>query len=213
MERMRGRLSMLLIAMLAATLVPVAAAHLTAAPTMKASATSIGFGETLKLSGTAGAGASVELWALVCGFTEAAPIGTTKASPGGAYTFAIQPQLNSVYTVKVGDAASGKAPVKVRPLVQVRRVSAGVFAVDVSVGNGQWFTTKVALQIQRPGKKAWATVATSALKENSDPGALVAVSSTTIRKAVPRGSKVRATISQAAVGTCYVPAASAPIGA
>jgi hypothetical protein len=194
---------------------PSVGARPAAQPTLTVSAKVLGFGDNIVVRGKADApaGTTVELWSHACGFTEAVPVAMGKTLTGGAYAFNIEPMLNSVYSVKVGDATSATATVKVRPLVQLRRLKAAVFGIDVSVGNGQWFTTKVSLQTLDKRTRRWTTVGSASLKPNSDVAAVIAVSSTTIRKHVPRGTTVRAVMSRNSVGACYLPATSSSIGA
>lgn len=155
----------------------------------------------------------MQILSQACGFTDADPVGTTKVKTGGTYSFTVQPLLNSILRVQFGDAESPTRPLAVRPLVQLRRAGAGTFHVDVSVGNGAFFTQAVTLQRYDPRTKSWKPAASALLKANSDPAALTAVSSATVRAAVARGTKVRAAVSQATVGSCYRPAVSASITA
>lgn len=146
--------------------------------------------------------------AVACGFNGAVPVGETKTTAGGAYSYTLQPMLNATLFVQVGSAQSPRASVRVRPGVQLRRINGSSFGVDVSVGNGTWFTKAVTLQRLDPRKKTWVKVASAPLKANSDPEALTAVSSATLHAAVQRGTKLRAVVTQGTVGSCYLPATS-----
>lgn len=185
-----------------------------ATPTLSVSARSVAFGTTLELQGTvpgAGAGAEVQILSRACGFSGPIPVGVAKTTAGGKYTYAVQPMLNSVFSAQVGDASSQAVPVHISPTVQLRRIDARRFGVDVSAGNGSWFTKQVLLQRLDTRSKRWKKLAAGTLKANSDPGALVSVSSATITARVTRGTELRATLPQATVGACYLAATSPPL--
>jgi hypothetical protein len=175
------------------------------------SAGTVGFGSDITLRGSvpgAAAGQEVQILAQPCGFTAPVPAGTVKTTAAGTFSYSSQPMLGATYFAKVGDATSRPATVRIRPAVQLRRVSAGTFGVDVSAGNGSWFTKAVLLQRLDTRSKAWKTVASGTLKANSDPGALVSVSSATITASVKRGTQLRAVVTRATVGACYLPGTS-----
>jgi hypothetical protein len=182
-----------------------------ASPTMSASAKTIAFGGNLTLRGSvpgAAAGEQVQIMGQVCGFTGAVPVGFATTTAGGTFTYSMQPMLNATLFAQVGDATSPKAPIRVRPGVQLRRIGAGKFGIDVSSGNGAWFTKTATLQRLDPRTKKWKPVAAAPLKANSDPNALVAVSSATLYASVKRGTQLRAVVPQSTVGSCYLPAVS-----
>lgn len=185
-------------------------------PTLTASGSTVPFGSMMTLQGTipgAGAGQQVQIVAQVCGFSGAVPVGMTSTKADGKYSYSFQPMLNSTVFVRAGDATSRSAPVRVRPVVQLRVLAPRIFAVDVSSGNGAWFTKAAQLQRYDARAKSWKTIASAPLTPNSDPGALVAVSSAKLQATVRRGTKLRAVVSQATVGSCYLPAASSAVTA
>ena len=177
-----------------------------AKPTLKLSAKAIEFGAVLKLSGKVSvhtAGQVVEIFSQSCGFSQPVRIAQAKTRADGSYAFAIQPTLNATYFVRYASLASATQVVAVRPLVQLRRLSGSSFGVDVSVGNGTYFTKSAVLQRYDAARRRWLPLASGKLHPNSDPGAIVAVSSAKVHAAVKSGAKVRATVSQATVGRCY----------
>jgi hypothetical protein len=195
-------------------IVVAASAHAAAGPTLTSSTQVVAFGQNVVLRGTApgvDAGETVEIIASVCGFTGDVPVGETKTTAGGSYVYTLEPMLNATLFTRVGAVESPHTSITVRPDVQLRRVKAGRYAVDVSVGNGTWFAKPVTLQRLDPRMKKWKTVATAVLKANSDPEALVAVSSAIIRAHVLRGTQLRAAVPPATVGSCYLPATSQTI--
>ena len=130
--------------------------------------------------------------------TEPVPVGTTMTDAEGRYAFTLQPMLNSIFLVQSGSANSGSARVSVKPLVQLRHLGGRQFAVDVSVGAGHFFTSYVALEGYHAGK--WRAIASGTLSQHADPGAITAVSSAMIRAAVKPGTKLRASMTQSALG-------------
>jgi hypothetical protein len=211
-----SRFVLALAAAAAAAFPAVGAAHPAAAPTLSVSAGTVPFGKAVTLRGVvanAPAGQEVDILTQACGFTDAVPIATATTTAAGSYSFTLQPTLNSVFLVQVGDAASASATVHVKPAVQLRRTGARTFAVDVSAGNGSWFTKTVILQRFDPGAKTWKRVTAATLKANSRPDALVSVSSAALHAAVRHGTRLRAMLPQATVGSCYAPATSSTLNA
>jgi|GEM_PF-6623240 len=205
-----------LVAAAAACLSAAAAAHPAGAPTLATTAHTIGFGTTITLRGAvpgARAGEDVQILAHACGFSGPIPTGQVKTTAGGRYSYTVQPMLNSTFFVTARGTTSEGVAVHVQPSVQLRRVNARTFAVDVSADNGTWFTKAVTLQRLDTHTGTWKPVASAALAANSDPDALISVSSATIHATVKRGAQVRAVVTQATVGACYLPAASAPLQA
>ena len=207
----RARIVLALATAAAAAFPAVTAARATATPTLSISAKTVGFGTSVTLRGTVpglAAGQEVDILSQACGFTDAVPVATATTTAAGAYSFTLQPTLNSTFLVQVNDAASAPTSVQVKPAVQLRRTGARAFAVDVSAGNGSWFTKPVVLERFDPAAKSWKRVATAVLKANSRPDALISVSSATLHAVVKHGTRVRAVLPQATVGSCYAPATS-----
>lgn len=195
----------------AAGLSAVAGAQPASAPTLSVSAKTVVFGAKLTLRGSvpgAAMGEQVQIMGQVCGFTGAVPIGFARTTAGGKFTYSMAPMLSATLFAQVGDATSAKAEIRVSPGIQLRRISAQMFAIDVSSGNGAWFTKPVTLQRLDPATKKWRLVGTAPLKANSGPDALVAVSSAKLHATVKRGTQLRAIVPQSTVGACYLPAFS-----
>jgi hypothetical protein len=213
--RKLGTYCVAVVAALAAS-VPAANARPAEAPTISASTASVTFGNSVVLHGAiagAAAGEEIEILSQACGFTAPVPIATVRTGAKGAYTFTLEPMLNSTLSVRASAAESRPTRVTVVPSIQLRRVGSRAFAVDVSAGNGATFAKPVALQQLNPRTKRWRTIATTKLAAPSDPGALIAVSSGTFRAAVKPGTNLRAYLGQAAAGECYKPGTSPPLRA
>jgi hypothetical protein len=180
------------------------------APTLTSSAGMVQFGSGVTLQGLAPgqAGQTVQVFATGCGFVGSVPVGTATIGADGTYSLGLEPALGMTFVAAVGDAQSAPLAIRVQPLVQLRRVGPKLFGVDVSVGAGQFFTSKATLQRYETKHKRWLPVAAGALQQKSSFGDVVAVSSATIRAAVKPGTRLRAFVGQAALGTCYAPASS-----
>jgi hypothetical protein len=189
----------------------IAAAAAAAPPTLKASPKVVAFGKNLVLSGTAGrANARVHLLSQPCGFTAPAETQQTTTKAKGAFRFTFQPAITTVFRVTWANDTSRRVRVVVRPLVQIRRLKAGLYAVDVSAGAGSFFKGKKILVQRKVGKK-WVTAGKAVLKQNSSETAITAVSSASVRARAPRQAQVRAFLSAAAAAPCYGASASSVV--
>jgi hypothetical protein len=185
-------------------------------PTLKLSASAIDFGATLTLTGKvpgAPAGQVVEILSQSCGFNQVLAIGKTKTRGDGSYVFAIQPMQNVIFYARSANTASDPQTVNIRPKIELRHGAGRNFAVNVSAGGGSFFSTSVTLERYDNARRLWRPVAAGKLRPNSDPAEIIAVSSATIRVKIASGVKLRASVSQVAVGQCFRPAKSPPITA
>lgn len=180
-------------------------------PTVTLSSRVINFGQKVKITGQAplaAAGDSVEILSQLCGFTQPLVIAEAKVKSGGRFSFALLPTRDATFAARYVGLTSSFQRLMVKPAVALRRLSAGLFGVDVSVGNGTFFTKRAILQRYDAAHHRWRSAASGKLRANSAPEALVAVSSTKIRATVRRGSRIRASVPRATVGKCYLPASS-----
>ena len=201
-------------AVAAASALSAAATSAADVPTLVASASQISFGGSVTLRGTVpadAAGQSVELFSQACGFTEPVQLATATPGADGKYSFKLQPTLNTVFLVQVGEARSNETTIGVAPTVQLTQIGTGEYRADVSVGAGGFFTAPALLQRYDARHKAWRRLSSKALKQASAIDALIAVSSTTFHVHVPSGTKLRAYVPAATVAPCYRPSASPPI--
>jgi hypothetical protein len=175
-------------------------------PTLKLSANAIDFGRLLNVSGSVPArvaGLVVQIFSQTCGFDQPLLIGQTKTRANGSYSFVVQPMRNATFFVRYSNLASDTQALTVRPKIELRRVSGAIFGVDLSAGNGAFFSKSVVLERYDKVRRLWRRLASGRLRSNSEPAAIIAVSSAKIRAAVPSGAKLRASASQATVGQCY----------
>jgi hypothetical protein len=184
--------------------------------TLMLSLSTVEFGKGVTLRGAvrdAAAGQPVQIMSQSCGFTTPVQIATVKTAGNGAYTFTLMPARDATFSARSGGAASPERHVGVRPAIVLKRVGARAFAVELSVGAGDYFTKNVTLERYEAAKKLWRPLASGSLHRKSDIGALIAVSATTIHATVKPGTRVRASVGSATLGQCYRPGYSAVVTA
>lgn len=151
---------------------------------------------------TAKPGESVDVNAQQCGASTAQKIATVQTTTGGVYSFSAAPLMNTVYTTKLRNATSTASTVRVRPRLKLTRVAAHKYALRVSAG--QSFGGKyVSFQRYNGTTKRWVAVKAVPLKASKTGVAPAIVSVATFRSTVKTGLRVRVTMAQAQVGTCY----------
>jgi plastocyanin len=151
---------------------------------------------------TAKAGETVDVLAQQCGATSAQKLTTVQTATGGVYSISVQPLMNTIYTTKLRNATSTASAVRVRPLMRLTRVAAHRYSLRVSAG--QSFAGKyVSFQRYNGATKRWVAVKVIPLKASKAGVAPAVVSVASFRSTVKTGLRVRATMAQAQVGTCY----------
>lgn len=151
---------------------------------------------------TAKAGETVDVLAQQCGATSAQKLTTVQTATGGVYSISVQPLMNTIYTTKLRNATSTASAVRVRPLMRLTRVAAHRYSLRVSAG--QSFAGKyVSFQRYNGATKRWVAVKAIPLKASKAGVAPAVVSVASFRSTVKTGLRVRATMAQAQVGTCY----------
>lgn len=196
--------------------VAAAPATVTASPSPRV----VSYGAATTVSGTlstAQASQKVDILAQRCGDNAPKPIATVTTGAGGAFTYQTPPTMNTSYQARFGTGASAVtsplAAVSSRPLVDLRRNAAHRFTVEVTAG--QSFVGKtIAFQrrVQRTHK--WLRVKTVVLASKqamSTPLAGTTVSSVTFGARLRSRLSVRAVLTSAQAGPCYVAASSASI--
>jgi len=151
---------------------------------------------------TAKVGENVDVLAQQCGAAAAQKIATVQTTTAGAYTFSASPLMNTVYTTKLRNASSTASTVRVRPLMKLTRVAAHRYALRVSAGEnlaGKYGS----FQRYNGTLKRWVAVKAVALKASKAGVAPTIVSVASFRSTVKTGLRVRVTLAQAQVGTCY----------
>jgi plastocyanin len=161
---------------------------------------------------TAKAGETVDVQALACGTTATQKVATVQSTTGGAYSFSVAPLKNTVYTTQLRKATSPSGSVRVRPLMKLTRVAAHRYSVRTTAADN--FAGKyIALQRYNGTTKRWVQVKIFALKASKAGVAPAVVSVASFRSTVKTGLRIRTTMAQAQVGTCYAAGVSNTIRA
>jgi plastocyanin len=147
-------------------------------------------------------GESVDVLALQCGVTTAQKLTTVQTTTGGVYSFSVAPLMNTVYTTQLRKATSTTAAVRVRPLMKLTRAAAHRYSLRVSAGES--FAGKyVSFQRYNGATKRWVAVKVIPLKASKTGVAPMVVATASFRSTVKTGLRIRTTMAQAQVGTCY----------
>jgi plastocyanin len=148
-------------------------------------------------------GASIDVMAQQCGQAAATKVATVQTATAGAFTAVVQPFANTTYTAKSKAATSSPVAVKVKPQLRLARVAAHRYSIRV-VAAETMAGKYSAFQRYNAALSRWVTLKQVVLRASSTAAAPAVASSATFRSAVKAGLKVRALITQAQVGTCYL---------
>jgi plastocyanin len=170
----------------------------------------ITYGGSTVLSGvlsTQAAGENVDVLAQPCGAASSTKVSTVNTTTGGAYTASVKPLLRTTYTTKHKALTSSAVIVRVRPRMRLVRVAAHRYSLRVSAARS--FAGKFAsFQRYNGTLRRWVAVRSVRLRANATGVAPTVISSVTFRSSVRGGLRVRATLGQRAVGSCYAPGVS-----
>jgi hypothetical protein len=155
------------------------------------------------------AGEAVTILSQACRFTEPAAIATVTTRAGGAFRFRIQPMLNTSFRVRWKTSTSAAVRIGVRPVLDVRRIRAGRYRVQVATTNPVFLDGKV-VSLQRKAGARWVTIKRARLSKASTETAITVLSAATMD--VRTTGTLRAVLPAAQAG-CYLGGASATIGA
>ncbi len=160
---------------------------------------------TVTLSGilsTQKTGENVDVLAQQCGARTATKIGTVQTTTGGAYTSTAQPLRNTAYTTKAKNVTSSAVTVRVRPRLRLVKVAPRRYSLRVFAA--QSFSAKYAsFQRYNGTLRRWVAVKSVLLRANSTGVAPTIVTAASFRSTIKAGLRVRVTLSQAQVGSCY----------
>jgi len=145
-------------------------------------------------------GENVDVMAQQCGANAATKAATVQTVTAGAYSSLVQPLMNTSYTTKLRNITSTAVTVRVRPRLALAKVAAHRYTLRVSAA--QSFAGKYA-SFQRFNGTRWVAVKTVRLGANSTGVAPTILSVGSFRSTIKAGLRVRATLGQAQVGSCY----------
>ena len=188
--------------------VRVAAA--TASLSVSAKPLLVTYGASAVLTGTLATqavGENIDVLAQPCGTSSATKTATVKTTTGGAYTATVKPLLKTAYTTKSKALTSSVVTVRVRPRLRLVRVASHRYSLRVLAAKS--FAGKYAsFQRYNGTLLRWVAVRSVRLRANSTGVAPTVVTSSSFRSSVRGGLRVRATLGQTQVGSCYAPGLS-----
>ena len=205
----------LLGAVFAALAAPMALLAAAPAVTLQVSPAIVTYGGAVTLSGVLSnqrSGQSITVEAQDCGQTAFKKLPSVNTAANGAFTTSAKPTMNTTYRARFKGSTSPLVLVKVRPQLVLTRVSAGKFTAKV--GSAQSLVGKyVAFQRYKSSIRKYVTVKRVTLTKVTPGVAPMQISSANFRSTIKRGTKVRLSVPQSQVGTCYVPANSRSVKA
>jgi len=152
-------------------------------------------------------GDSVDVLAQQCGAATATKLITVQTTAGGAYTTTVKPLMNTAYSAKDKALTTTSTTVRVRPILRLTRVGSHRFTLRVSAGSslgGKY----ASFQRYNGTLRRWVAVKPVLLKASSLGVAPTVITSASFRSTVPARLRVRATLPQAQLGSCYAPGTS-----
>jgi len=164
------------------------------------------FGGHATVSGTLStgqAGQNVQILAQQCGAGAAKAVGNATTTAGGAFTAAVTPTENTVYSAKLKGANSTTTTVQVRPRVHLTKLRAHRYLVQVSAAEA---LTGKYVSFQRFHRSAphWTRVRAVTLTLTAHGNAGTTVSSASFKSTIRAGVRVRAALPKAQAGACYL---------
>jgi plastocyanin len=168
-----------------------------ASVSLAASASKVVYGRAVTLRGTVSSGKdgeNVTVLARVFGESNLAPIATVTTAPGGAWSYAAKPRIQTSYQARWKNAASSEAAIGVQPLVTLHVLTGRRFSTRAVAARS--FTGKLVKFQRRNRFSEWVTVKQVRLGTNS--GAV-------FRAQLPRGtSPIRVFLSVNQAGPGYL---------
>lgn len=152
-------------------------------------------------------GQNVDVLAQQCGAPSATKTATVQTTTGGVYSATVKPLMNTAYTTKFKAVASSVVTVRVRPRLRLARVAPHRYTLRV-FGATSFAGKYASFQRYNSTLRRWVAVRTVLLKANSTGVAPTVITAGSFRSSVPGGLRVRVTLGQAQVGSCYAPGLS-----
>jgi Plastocyanin len=163
------------------------------------------YGGKVALSGTLSTQKSaenVDVLAQQCGAASATKTATVQTTTGGAYGATVPPLMNTAYTTKTKTATSSAVTVRVRPRLRLTKIASHRYSLRVFAGSS--FAGKYAsFQRYNGTLHRWVALRTVHLTANSTGVAPTVITAGSIRSSVRAGLRVRVTLAQPQVGSCY----------
>jgi hypothetical protein len=184
--------------------------------TLTANTPSVAYGAAVTLSGQLGskqANQQISIQATPCGSTKQTKAATARTATNGTFSVAVKPTVATAYQGRYKNGTSPVVSVAVKPLLALTRVARGSFTAKATAG--QALTGKFVLfQRYKKARRRWVQVKRVALGA-AVPGSTkpTMITSVSFKAKVLRGTRVRAMITAAQAGPCYLKATSKSIRA
>lgn len=163
------------------------------------------FGAKTALAGvlsTQKVGEPIDVFAQQCGANAASKLSTVQTTTAGAYAYSAQPLMNTAYTAKDKSLSSTAVTVRVRPRLRLTKVAAHRYSLRVFAG--QSLAGKYAsFQRFNGALNRWVAVKSVPLKANTSGVAPTVISVASFRSTIKSGLRIRVTLPQPQVGSCY----------
>jgi plastocyanin len=152
-------------------------------------------------------GDNIDVLAQQCGASAATKLTTVQTTTGGLYATSVKPLMTTSYSTKTKALSSPSITVRVRPSMKLTKVAAHRYTLRVSAGSS--LASKYAsFQRYSATLHRWVPVRTVLLKASTAGVAPTVVSTGSFRSSLHAGLRVRATLPQPQVGSCYAPGTS-----
>jgi plastocyanin len=170
----------------------------------------VAYGRKVTLSGaltSKQSGQPLQVLALQCGATTPTKLANVTTTTGGAFTYQAQPLKTTAYSVQAKGLTSTSVTTTVMPRLRLGKVGGHKYSLHVSAGDS--FAGKYAtFQRFRNSTKRWVKVRSVLLQADTTGVAPTVITSATFRSGIKSGVKVRVTLGQKQVGSCYLAALS-----
>jgi plastocyanin len=180
--------------------------------TLNGSTSLVTYGQRMTLSGmlsSKDAGMSIDILKIECGSTANAPekVATTTTTTGGDFSQLVRPLKNSRYVARFRTSTSDSFSVKVKPRITLGKVAPHRYTVRVYAA--QSFAGHI-IVLQRFNRftGTWLRVRTAVLRVGPETIEPTEISSVTMKAKVRGHTRLRVIMTQANVGSCYLPGRS-----
>ena len=148
-------------------------------------------------------GQVLQVLALQCGANGPTKLANVTTTTGGAFTYQAQPLKGTAYSVQNKGVTSTSVSASVLPRLRLGKVAKHKYSLHISAGDS--FAGKVAtFQRFKKSTKRWVKVKRVVLQANTTGVAPTVITSAAFRSGIKSGVRVRVTLGQKQVGSCYL---------
>jgi len=180
--------------------------------TLDGSTSLVRYGRGLTVSGTLSskdAGMSIDILKIECGSTSNAPqkVATPTTTTGGDFSQLVRPLKNTHYVAKFRNSTSDSFAVQVRLRMTLGKIAPNRYTVRVYAAQS-FAGHLVVLQRFNRFTGTWIRVRTAVLRVGPEAIEPTEISSVTMKAKVRGHTRIRVVMTQATVGSCYLPGRS-----